>query len=74
MGNLRPDASFEYEKHGTYTIATDGDTNERSIIGYDYSQNYESTIESMKDNQFWGTFGEKHKPMWLYNVLSTVLY
>lgn len=54
MGKLRPGASFKYEKHGPYTISTDIDTNERSIVGYDYSQNYESTIESMKDNQFWG--------------------
>lgn len=54
MGTLRPGASFNYEKHGPYTISTDVETNERAIVGYDYSQDYESIIESMKDDKFWG--------------------
>lgn len=54
MGKLRPGASFKYEKHGPYTISTDIDTNERSIVGYDYSQSYDSTREHMMDNKFWG--------------------
>lgn len=54
MGTLRPGASFKYEKHGPYTISTDQETNERSIVGYDYRQNYESNIEAMKDDKFWG--------------------
>lgn len=54
MGQLRPGASFKYEKHGPYTISTDVETNQRSIIGYDYSQNYASNYESMQDSKFWG--------------------
>lgn len=54
MGRLRPGASFKYEKHGPYTISTDEQTNERSIVGYDYSQVYESNIEAMRDDKFWG--------------------
>lgn len=54
MGTLKPGATFNYEKHGPYTISTDIDTNERSIIGYDYSQNYANNLESMQDSKFWG--------------------
>lgn len=53
MGRLKPGASFEYEKHGPYTIATEVETNERLIIGYDYSQNYANNRESMQDSKFW---------------------
>ena len=61
MGTLRPGASFEYEKHGPYTISTDVETNKRSIIGYDYSQNYESTREHMMDDKFWGALRREAK-------------
>lgn len=54
MGRLKPGASFDYEKHGPYTIATEIETNERLIIGYDYSQNYATNRESMQDSKFWG--------------------
>ena len=54
MGTLKPGATFKYENHGPYTISTDVDTNERSIVGYDYSQNYSNVRESMQDSKFWG--------------------
>jgi len=54
MGQLKPGATFKYEKHGPYTISTDEETNDRSIVGYDYSQHYETTREHMQDNKFWG--------------------
>ena len=54
MGKLRPGASFKYEKHGPYTISTDKETDERSIVGYDYSQTYETTRDHMQEDKFWG--------------------
>lgn len=61
MGKLTPGASFSYEKHGPYTIATDVESNERSIIGYDYSQNYATTREHMRDDKFWGAIRREAK-------------
>lgn len=54
MGTLTPGASFEYERHGDYTISINKETNERVIVGYDYSQDYASTREHMQDDKFWG--------------------
>lgn len=61
MGRLKPGASFKYEKHGPYTISTDERTNERSIVGYDYGQNYETTREHMQDDKFWGDLRREAK-------------
>ena len=61
MGKLRPGSSFKYEKHGPYTISTDVDTNERSIVGYDYSQDYATTREHMLDDKFWGELRREAK-------------
>ena len=61
MGTLRPGASFRYEKHGDYTISIDEETNKRSIVGYDYSQNYASTTDSILDNKCWGDLRQEAK-------------
>lgn len=61
MGSLRPGASYTYEKHGDYTISIDTETNERTIVGYDFSQNYQTVRDSMQDSKFWGDLRREAK-------------
>ena len=53
MGRLRPGAEFDYRKIEDMTIAFDKETGERIIVGYDYSRDYKTVRDNMKDNKFW---------------------
>ena len=54
MGNLKPGATYIYERADGVTYAREFGSSERSVVGYDYSQEYGSTYESIQDSKFWG--------------------
>lgn len=61
MGRLRPGAEFDYRKIEDMTVAFDKETGERIIVGYDYSQDYQTVRDSMQDSKFWGDLRREAK-------------
>lgn len=54
MGNLNPGATYIYERVDGVTYAREFGSSKRTVVGYDYSQEYNNTYESIQDSKFWG--------------------
>ena len=54
MGTLKPGATYIYERVDGVTYSRELGSSERTVVGYDYSQEYSSTHESIQDSKFWG--------------------
>lgn len=54
MGSLTPGAKYTYKTTDGVVYATELGSTESKVVGYNYSQEYKSTHEIIKDNQFWG--------------------
>ena len=53
MGSLTPGASYSYKQEHGVVYATETGSATAKVVGYDYSQNYTSKFNSMKDAKFW---------------------
>lgn len=55
MGQLRPGATYTYEREGTVTFATDNETGERKPIGWDHRTNDGRPLhDHLRDSAMWG--------------------
>ena len=54
MGSLTPGAQLIYEHTDDTIYSREVDKSDRTIVGYNYSQKYNTVHDSLRDNQFWG--------------------
>lgn len=55
MGQLKPGATYIYEKEGTVTFATDTETGERKPIGWDHrTTDGRPLLDHMRESAMWG--------------------
>jgi len=55
MGQLRPGATYMYEKEGSVTFATDIETGERKPIGWDYrTLDGRPLVDHIVEGKMWG--------------------
>jgi hypothetical protein len=55
MGQLRPGATYTYEREGSVTFATDTETGERKPIGWDHrTDDGRPILDHLMESKMWG--------------------